>query len=151
MKKKIIAIAAPIIILLMMFSCGNKTNNTEITTTAAQTTLQSIVTEIKETVSEYIGVIEETNPVTTTEKETTTEKAGTTRIETTKKRTTTTEKEIPVNVSGATYIVNINTDKFHYPSCHSVDQMKEKNKMVYRGSRDELVAQGYSPCKNCNP
>ena len=51
----------------------------------------------------------------------------------------------------STYIININTGKFHVPGCYSVKQMKESNKMEYTGSRDELVAEGYSPCGNCNP
>ena len=52
---------------------------------------------------------------------------------------------------GTDYIININTGKFHYPACHSVDRMKESNKRFYTGTRDELVAQGYSPCGNCDP
>ena len=52
---------------------------------------------------------------------------------------------------GFVYIVNRNTGKFHYPDCRSVKQMNESNKMEYAGSRDELIAQGYSPCGNCNP
>lgn len=51
----------------------------------------------------------------------------------------------------ASYILNTNTHKFHYPNCPSVDDMKEKNKQEYYGSRDELIAQGYEPCKRCNP
>ena len=50
-----------------------------------------------------------------------------------------------------TYIVNVNTDKFHYPECSSVDQMSEKNKLEYTGMRDELISRGYDPCKRCNP
>ena len=49
------------------------------------------------------------------------------------------------------YIANKNSKKFHYPSCKSVDQMSEKNKWYYNGSRDTLIEQGYVPCKNCNP
>ena len=52
---------------------------------------------------------------------------------------------------GTEYILNTNTHKFHYPNCPSVDDMKEKNKQEYFGSRDELIAQGYEPCKRCNP
>lgn len=51
----------------------------------------------------------------------------------------------------ATYILNTNTHKFHYPTCSSVDDMKEKNKKEFHGSRDEAIAQGYVPCKRCNP
>ncbi|MCD8324667.1 MAG: DNA-entry nuclease, partial [Clostridiales bacterium] len=50
-----------------------------------------------------------------------------------------------------TYILNTNTKKFHYPSCSSVDQMKESNKQEYTGSRDDLINQGYDPCGRCNP
>jgi DNA-entry nuclease len=49
------------------------------------------------------------------------------------------------------YIVNTNTGKFHLLDCYSVSQMKESNKQYFEGSRDELIAEGYSPCKNCNP
>lgn len=50
-----------------------------------------------------------------------------------------------------TYIVNTNTGKFHKPSCRSVKQMKESNKSERTTTRDELIAEGYEPCKNCNP
>lgn len=52
---------------------------------------------------------------------------------------------------GNTYILNTNTKKFHYPSCSSVDQMKESNKRVYTGNREDIISQGYVPCKRCNP
>ena len=54
-------------------------------------------------------------------------------------------------VQSASYIANKNTKKFHYPSCSSVSDMKEKNKLYYEGSRDDLINQGYVPCKRCNP
>lgn len=50
-----------------------------------------------------------------------------------------------------TYILNTNTKKFHLPSCSSVNQMKESNKQTYTGNRDDLISQGYDPCKKCNP
>lgn len=55
------------------------------------------------------------------------------------------------NQTVTTYVLNTNTHKFHYPSCSSVSQMKEKNKSIYTGSREDVVAQGYVPCKRCNP
>lgn len=60
------------------------------------------------------------------------------------------ETSAPVS-TGTEYILNTNTKKFHYPSCSSVKQMKESNKKEYTGSRDDLIAQGYDPCKKCNP
>lgn len=53
--------------------------------------------------------------------------------------------------AGTDYVANTNTKKFHYPSCASVKKMKESNKMYFNGSRDELISQGYAPCKNCHP
>lgn len=38
-----------------------------------------------------------------------------------------------------------------YPSCSSVDDMKESNKQEFFGTRDEAVAQAYSPCGRCKP
>lgn len=52
---------------------------------------------------------------------------------------------------GTDYILNTNTKKFHYPFCSSVEQMIEKNKREYSGDRKDIVSQGYSPCKRCNP
>lgn len=51
----------------------------------------------------------------------------------------------------ASYILNTNSKKFHYPTCSSVGQMKEANKQEYTGSRDDLIAKGYSPCGRCHP
>lgn len=50
-----------------------------------------------------------------------------------------------------TYIANIKTKKFHYPDCSSVSDMKESNKLYFTGTRDELIEQGYQPCKRCKP
>lgn len=61
-------------------------------------------------------------------------------------------EEVPVSQGeGTKYIMNTNTHKFHYPSCSSVDDMKEKNKQEYQGNREDLISLGYDPCKRCNP
>ena len=57
----------------------------------------------------------------------------------------------PQETQQTTYVLNTNTMKFHYPTCSSVDDMKEKNKQIYTGSRDEVINMGYVPCKRCNP
>lgn len=49
------------------------------------------------------------------------------------------------------YILNTRSKKFHRPSCDSVGTMSDKNKEESSLSREELIAQGYSPCQNCNP
>lgn len=49
------------------------------------------------------------------------------------------------------YILNINSKKFHNPSCSGATSMRAENKQTYEGSREALVAQGYSPCGICKP
>lgn len=50
-----------------------------------------------------------------------------------------------------TYVLNMNSMKFHKPGCDSVKEMKEKNRKDVTLSRDEVVELGYKPCKRCNP
>lgn len=50
-----------------------------------------------------------------------------------------------------TYILNTNTKKFHYPNCSSVGEMKDKNKWERTCTREEIIDDGYVPCKRCNP
>lgn len=64
------------------------------------------------------------------------------------------EPETPTNNTGqqtGTYVLNTNTHKFHIPSCPSVETMSEKNKAYHTGTRDEVIAMGYEPCKRCHP
>lgn len=50
----------------------------------------------------------------------------------------------------AAYIGNSNSMKFHKPDCPSVAKMSDSNKVEF-STRDEAVADGYQPCKQCNP
>lgn len=52
---------------------------------------------------------------------------------------------------GQTYIINRNTGKFHLPTCDSVNDMKESNKIEVTCDREEIISDGYAPCKRCNP
>lgn len=49
------------------------------------------------------------------------------------------------------YVLNKNTKKFHYPWCSSADDIKKKNRKDFTGTREEVISQGYVPCKRCNP
>jgi DNA-entry nuclease len=55
-----------------------------------------------------------------------------------------------VKKQGANYIGNSNSRKFHRPGCKSVAKMSDKNKVTF-STRDEAIADGYQPCKICNP
>lgn len=61
------------------------------------------------------------------------------------------DEPVADNPTEQTYILNTNTKKFHNPDCASAKKIKDENKQTYSGSRDDLIAQGYDPCKNCNP
>lgn len=60
--------------------------------------------------------------------------------------------ETPQSVAeGTSYVLNTNTKKFHYTWCSSVNEMKAKNREDFTGSRDDVIARGFVPCKRCNP
>lgn len=50
-----------------------------------------------------------------------------------------------------TYILNTSSMKFHDPDCAGAASIKEENREVYTGSREELIAEGYAPCGQCEP
>ncbi|MCR5590816.1 MAG: MBL fold metallo-hydrolase [Lachnospiraceae bacterium] len=50
-----------------------------------------------------------------------------------------------------TYVLNINSMKFHYPDCSSVTDMKPKNRQDVDWTRDECIQAGYEPCGSCKP
>jgi competence protein ComEC len=53
--------------------------------------------------------------------------------------------------SSGSYVLNTNSKKFHKTSCSSVSDMSAKNRKDVNMSREEIINQGYSPCKRCNP
>ena len=55
------------------------------------------------------------------------------------------------NIITQGYVLNMNTKKFHNFDCGLAEEIKENNKKEFFGEREELISDGYSPCKNCNP
>ena len=53
--------------------------------------------------------------------------------------------------AGQHYVLNTSSMKFHLPDCPGVSNMSEQNKQEYAGSREDLIARGYSPCGTCDP
>ena len=47
-------------------------------------------------------------------------------------------------------IGNKKSKRFHLPTCRSVTQMSEKNKVEF-SSREEAIENHYTPCGDCNP
>lgn len=52
---------------------------------------------------------------------------------------------------GMDYVLNTNSMKFHDPNCEWAQKINDRNRADYTGSREDLIAQGYSPCGGCNP
>lgn len=49
------------------------------------------------------------------------------------------------------YVLNTNTHKFHLPGCPSVETISPKNRKDVNESREQIISEGYAPCKRCNP
>ncbi len=55
-----------------------------------------------------------------------------------------------VSATAGDYCGNTNSKVFHSADCTSVSNMKESNKIYFK-TREEFIANGYSPCGRCNP
>lgn len=53
--------------------------------------------------------------------------------------------------TAGSYVLNTNSHKFHRPSCPSVDTISPKNRKDVNESREQIISEGYAPCKRCNP
>lgn len=49
------------------------------------------------------------------------------------------------------YVLNTNSHKFHLPGKGCAESISDKNRENYCGTREELIAEGYEPCKICKP
>ena len=61
------------------------------------------------------------------------------------------EKYLTDEDEEGTYILNVKSKKFHRPDCPGAQDISEKNRKEYTGSRNQLVEEGYKPCGSCNP
>ena len=53
--------------------------------------------------------------------------------------------------TAGSYVLNTNSHKFHLPSCSSVETISPKNRKDVNESREQIIREGYAPCKRCNP
>jgi methylphosphotriester-DNA--protein-cysteine methyltransferase len=77
--------------------------------------------------------------------------AATTTTKSTKAVTTSKASTTASDEKNVTYIANVNSKKFHKPSCSSVKKMNEENKLELTCTRQEAIDQGYDACKKCKP
>ncbi len=62
-----------------------------------------------------------------------------------------TSTQTSTNTKSYNYVLNTSSKKFHYSSCGSVKQIKAKNTDYFTGTREAIIALGYSPCGKCKP
>ena len=58
---------------------------------------------------------------------------------------------VPAPSTAVTYILNTSTKVFHVRGCGSAGQISADHRGTFVGDREDLIAQGYSPCQNCHP
>lgn len=61
------------------------------------------------------------------------------------------EEGLATSYESHEYVLNTKSMKFHCPTCSSVNDIADNNKQEATATRDELISEGYSPCKQCNP
>ena len=55
------------------------------------------------------------------------------------------------NTDTADYVLNLNSKKFHLPSCENAGKIKSSNRSGFDGTREELIRLGYEPAGCCSP
>lgn len=152
-RKRATAITAGIFLvcgLLAFTTAGSHTTSSQKKDSTVTTTTTVVTTT---TATETTTTTKATTTTTTT----TTTEATTTAAETTTAATeppAPAQEETPAEQPAAnvfTYVINTGSGIFHYPSCSSAKRISDANRSEYTGIRDDLIAQGYSPCGNCDP
>lgn len=68
-----------------------------------------------------------------------------------KSQTSNSNNTTPESPAPIIYVLNNNTMKFHYPSCHSVAKISAEHRADTSKDRTTLLSAGYSPCGICKP
>ena len=56
-----------------------------------------------------------------------------------------------IPAADTTYVLNTSSGRFHSPDCSVLSEMNPANREEVTCSREELIEQGYTPCRRCNP
>ncbi len=173
---KFIKIAAVCCILISLCSCGtektyidiSKNHNVfdetapEITESTSDETTSEILSNIEtnaDTVDETFSQAESATETTAQAESATETTAQVESVPETSAETTTQAESVPETLAETTakaesaevkYVLNTNSKKFHLPDCSSAKRISQENYGTV-SSREEAIADGYSPCKICNP
>lgn len=145
MKKSTAAIVCALC-LIIGFAAGNILRPVQEESVATESIMAVVDVTSPPTESQTAETELQTESPTTVEKQTAAERQTSNAIE----RTTVVQETASSALHD--YVANKNTKKFHYSTCSSVGQMKDKNKVYYNNTtRDKLISDGYVPCQRCNP
>lgn len=143
--KKTLSYAAGCLCLILVGGCAANS-----TPTPAQSEPAAAVIATTEATEATTVPTTEAVPVATTQP--TTESTAEPATEpTTEPTTAPTTKPAETEPEGSNYVLNTNTQKFHYPSCSSADDIKASNRKDVVATREELLHKGYEPCGRCHP
>lgn len=151
-RKRATAITAGIFLvcgLLAFTTAGSHTTSSQKKDSTVTTTTTVVTTT---TAAETTTTTTKATTTTTTTTEATTTAAETTTAAT--EPPAPAQEETPAEQPAAnvfTYVINTGSGIFRYPSCSSAKRISDANRSEYTGTRDDLIAQGYSPCGNCDP
>lgn len=59
--------------------------------------------------------------------------------------------ETPLEAQQEPFVLNTSTHKFHRPTCSEIKKIHTENRQDVSGNRNDVISQGYTPCKKCNP
>ena len=136
------------VLLLALTACDKRTtvNLAELETTSVAETEEETAEAQEIEAPTTIPVTEETAPATEVPAQ-----PMEASVQLTEVPPETTEVPAAGEKTETVYILNINSKKIHYPTCESVQKMKPSNKKEYTGTMEDLLKQGYVPCKMCKP
>lgn len=61
-------------------------------------------------------------------------------------------RSLPVADEGETrYVLNMRSRRFHLPECVYAPNEDSLNRSEFCGTAEDMIAIGYTPCKNCLP
>ncbi|MBQ9086293.1 MAG: DNA/RNA non-specific endonuclease [Clostridia bacterium] len=61
------------------------------------------------------------------------------------------DSQTETGIGAPDYILNVSSKKIHLPTCSSISKIDENNRQEYKGSKDDLLKQGYMICGICKP
>lgn len=153
--KKSVVTTTTDLITTEIITTSTETTSTVLITTTSATTATTTVTTTVTTTTETTTIPE----TTTTEPPTEPPTLPPTEPPTEPPTPAPTEPPAPVieepqpveQNNDTTYLVNTDSNKFHYPSCRTIKNYDDPHWEERSCDRQQLLDEGYSPCGVCNP